>query len=129
LGAARLVIGGVPDLADQPTVSSAIRPPPRGAVAMPDGALHAGQIDALRGIQANRFAVLCAGRRFGKSSLSAALAADTAMLGGTAGLFAPIYKLAAPLFDILARALAPLLATSNRSIGELRLEGGGGVDI
>jgi hypothetical protein len=57
------------------------------------------------------------------------LATDTAMLGGTAGLFAPIYKLAAPLFDILARALAPLLATSNRSIGELRLEGGGGVDV
>jgi hypothetical protein len=129
LGAARLVVGGVPDLADQPAVSSAIRPAPRGAIAMPDGALHAGQIEALRVIQANRFAALRAGRRFGKTSLAAALAADTAMLGGTAGLFAPIYKLAAPLFDILARVLAPLLATSNRSIGELRLEGGGGVDI
>jgi hypothetical protein len=129
LGAARLVIGGVPDLTDQPAISSAIRPASRSAIAMPDGALHAGQIEALRVIQANRFAALRAGRRFGKTSLAAALAADTAMLGGTAGLFAPIYKLAAPLFDILARALAPLLATSNRSIGELRLEGGGGVDI
>jgi hypothetical protein len=128
-GAARLVIGGIPDLVDQPAVSSAIRPAPRGAIAMPDGALHAGQIDALRVIQTNRFAALRAGRRFGKTSLAAALSADTAMLGGMAGLFAPIYKLAAPLFDILAQALAPLLATSNRSIGELRLEGGGGVDV
>jgi hypothetical protein len=127
--AARLVIGGVPDLEDQSVIPSAIRPAPRGAITMPDGALHAGQIEALRVIQANRFAALRAGRRFGKTSLAAALAADTAMLGGTAGLFAPIYKLAAPLFDILARSLAPLLATSNRSIGELRLEGGGGVDI
>jgi hypothetical protein len=129
LGAARLVIGGIPELADRPAIPSAIRPAPRGAIAVPDGALHSGQIDALRVIQANRFAALRAGRRFGKTSLAAALAADTAMLGGMAGLFAPIYKLAAPLFDILGRALAPLLATSNRSIGELRLEGGGGVDI
>jgi hypothetical protein len=96
---------------------------------MPDGPLHLGQIDALRVIQGNRFAALRCGRRFGKSSLAAALAADIAMLGGTAGLFAPIYKLAAPLFDTLARALAPLLTTSNRSIGEIRLEGGGGADV
>jgi hypothetical protein len=96
---------------------------------MPDGALHLGQIEALRVIQGNRFVALRAGRRFGKSSLAAALAADVALLGGVAGLFAPIYKLAAPLFDVLAAGLAPALATSNRSIGELRLIGGGGADV
>jgi hypothetical protein len=127
--AARLVIGGIPSLPAGPIMPDAIRPPPRSAVAMPDGALHAGQIEALRVIQANRFVALRAGRRFGKSSLAAALAADVALLGGTAGLFAPIYKLAAPLFDVLARALAPVLSTSNRSIGELRLTGGGGADV
>jgi hypothetical protein len=73
-GAARLVIGGVPDLADPSAISSAIRPAPRNAIIMPDGAFHVGQIEALRVIQANRFAALCAGRRFGKSSLAAALA-------------------------------------------------------
>jgi hypothetical protein len=128
LNAARLVIGGVPDLSAQ-TELRAVRPTSRGAVAMPDGALHAGQIEALRVIQGNRFAALRAGRRFGKSSLAATLAADAALLGGMAGLFAPIYKLASPLFDILAAALAPVTASSNRSFGELRLIGGGGVDV
>jgi hypothetical protein len=127
LDAARLVIGGIPDLAA--ARSGPIRPAPRNAVAMPDGALHAGQIDALGVIQANRFVALRAGRRFGKSSLAAALAADVALLGGVAGLFAPIYKLASPLFDVLAMALAPVTASSNRSFGELRLVGGGGVDV
>jgi hypothetical protein len=127
--AARLVIGGVPDLSSCQAAPSAIRPAPRGAVAMPDGALHAGQIAALRVIQAHRFVALRAGRRFGKSSLAAALAADVALLGGIAGLFAPIYKLASPLFDALAATLAPQIATSNRSLGELRLIGGGGADV
>jgi hypothetical protein len=35
---------------------------------------------------------------------------------------------AAPLFNILARALAPAVATSNCGLGELRLIGGGGAD-
>jgi hypothetical protein len=72
MDAARLVIGGIPDLA---TVSPGpIRPPSRAAVNMPDGALHAGQLEALNVIQSNRFTALRAGRRFGKSSLAAALA-------------------------------------------------------
>jgi hypothetical protein len=128
LNAARLLIGGIPDLAIAPK-PGAIRPAPRGAIGMPDGALHAGQVEALRIIQANRFTALRAGRRFGKTSLAATLAADVALLGGTAGLFAPIYKLAAPLFDILVMALAPAVTTANRSIGELRLAGGGGCDV
>jgi hypothetical protein len=127
LGAVRLVIGGVPDLAA--TDSSPILPPPRGALVLPDGPLHRGQIEALRTIQSNRFAALRCGRRFGKSSLAAALASDVAMLGGYAGVFCPIYKLSAPVFDTIARTLAPVLATSNRSVGELRVEGGGGVDV
>jgi hypothetical protein len=125
--ATRLVVGGVPDCAM--TDVSPIRPAPRGAVTMPDGALHAGQVEALRVIQANRFSALRAGRRFGKSSLAAALSVDVALLGGSAGLFAPIYKLASPLFDIVTRALAPVIASSNRSFGEVRVNGGGGVDI
>jgi hypothetical protein len=126
--AARLVIGGIPDLAAPPG-PGVIRPAPRSAVMMPDGALHAGQIEALRIVQANRFVALRAGRRFGKTSLAAALAVDVALLGGTAGLFAPIYKLASPLFDILVAALAPVIDKSNRSLGELRVVGGGGCDV
>jgi hypothetical protein len=133
LHAARLLVGGVPRLEDENVGDGAQMPRPaslsRETIIMPDGALHAGQIAALKVIQANRFSALCAGRRFGKSSLAAALAADVALLGGMAGLFAPIYKLSSPLFDILAMALAPLIASSNRSFGELRLVGGGGIDI
>jgi hypothetical protein len=128
-GARRLVVGGVPDLGGQPNPTPADRPVPHTVIAMPDGALHPGQIEALRVIQSNRFVALRCGRRFGKSSLAAALAADVALLGGMAGLFAPIFKLSSPLFDILAMALAPAIASSNRSFGELRLMGGGGVDV
>jgi hypothetical protein len=127
LGSARLVIGGVPRLEDEaPTVH---RPAPRNAIALPDGKLHPGQIDALRVVQANRFSALRCGRRFGKSSLAAALAADVALLGATGGLFAPTYKLASPLFDMLTLTLGPLISSSNRAFGELRLAGGGGIDV
>jgi hypothetical protein len=128
-GARRLVIGGVPELAGRPDPRPADSPVPHTAITMPDGALHSGQIAALRIIQANRFTALRCGRRFGKTSLCAALAADTALLGGMAGVFAPIFKLSSPLFDILAMALAPVIASSNRSFGELRLIHGGGVDV
>jgi hypothetical protein len=135
LRAARLVIGGVPQLDE---LKELIPPKERGklefltlrdAIAMPDGRLHPGQIEALHVIQANRFTAIRAGRRFGKSSLAAALAADVALLGGVAGLFCPTYKLASPLFDILVMALAPLIASSNRAFGELRLSGGGAIDV
>jgi hypothetical protein len=131
LGARRLLIGGVPVLADRglQDPGPAPQPLPRHVISMPDGALHTGQINALRVVQSRRFTALRCGRRFGKTSLAAALAADTALLGGMAGLFAPIFKLSSPLFDILAMALAPVIAASNRSFGELRLTGGGGCDV
>jgi hypothetical protein len=44
-------------------------------------------------------------------------------------MLAPIFKLNSPLFDILAMAMAPTIASSNRSFGELRLIAGGGVDV
>jgi hypothetical protein len=50
-------------------------------------------------------------------------------LGGTVGLYAPIYRLAAPLFDALARTLAPLIKTKNRTSGEMQLQGGGGANV
>jgi hypothetical protein len=129
LGAARLVVGGVPDL-ETMTRSRPIRPARPPVVAMPDGPLHTGQIDALHVVQTNRFTLLRAGRRFGKSALIAALAADTAMLGGMAGLFAPTFKLAVPLFDVLARALAPIIFSSHRA-QEIRVveDGGGAIEI
>jgi hypothetical protein len=126
--AVRLLIGGIPNLAEV-DATRPIRPAPRNIVTPLDGPLHRGQLSALRVIQANRFAALRCGRRFGKSSLAAVLAMDVALLGGTVGVFAPIYKLAAPLFDILARALDSVLTSSNRTLGELRVAGGGGVDI
>jgi hypothetical protein len=127
--ARRMVIGGVPKLAEHTVSETVDRSVPHTVITMPDGALHPGQVGALRVIQANRFTAIRAGRRFGKSSLAAALAVDVALLGGLAGLFAPIYKLASPLFDVLAAALAPAIATSNRSFGEPRLMGGGGCDV
>jgi hypothetical protein len=128
LDAHRLVIGGLPNLA-QFEDQRAIRPPPRWAIRLPDGGLHVGQIEALKVVQANRFTALRCGRRFGKTSLAAAIAADAALLGGNAGLYAPIFRLCTPLFDILASTLAPALKFSNRSSGELMLAGGGAAKV
>ena len=132
LGASYLVIGGLPQIGDRESLDLAVAPAsslPPGAIVMPDPVLHTGQIRALRVVQANRFAALRCGRRFGKSGLLATIAADTALLGGACGIFVPTFRLGGPIFDLLLSALRPLAELSNRSTGELRLKGGGSVDI
>ena len=57
--------------------------------------------------------VLRAGRRFGKSTILIALAADEAMRGRPIGYFCPLFETAAPVFDNLAAMLAPLVVSKN----------------
>ena len=73
--------------------------------------------------------VLRAGRRFGKSALLIALAADEAMRGRPVGYFSPLFKTASPVFDALASMLDSLVVSKNRGVGEIKLATGGVIDI
>ena len=69
-----------------------------------------------------------AGRRWGKSTILIALAADEAIRGRPVGYFCPLFQIATPVFDALALVLGPLVVSKTRGI-ELRLSTGGSIDI
>ena len=103
---------------------------PREVITLPDGGgLHPGQARAVRVILDRKRVVLRAGRRWGKSTLLIALAADEALRGRPVGYFSPLFKTAAPVFDALAFMLAPLVVSKNRSVGEIKLSTGGVIDV
>ena len=128
-GAARVKLGG---FARGPSAgfSGPLQGVPRGAVVLPDIPPHPSQLEALELIAANRRVALVAGRRWGKTSLLVMLAVDAALAGKSVGVFCPTYKFLGPLYEPIVAALRILPGTSiNRVLGEIRLEGGGAIDL
>ena len=131
-GGCSLLIGGLPDgdgevckFADLPVDDL-----PRGAITLPEAALHPSQVEAFKLVRANRRVALVAGRRWGKSSLLNKLAVDAALSGRRAGVFAPTYALISPLMKDVADALQTVPGVSvNRGVHEIRLPNGGHVDF
>jgi hypothetical protein len=72
---------------------------------------HAGQQKVLD--EAQRFNVLCCGRRFGKSALAVNLLSETALDGFPAGYFAPTYKLLDGTYNECLHALEPIVKRKN----------------
>ena len=72
---------------------------------------HAGQQKVLD--EAQRFNVLCCGRRFGKSALAVNLLSETALDGLPAGYFAPTYKLLDGTYNECLHALEPIVKRKN----------------
>ena len=131
-GPCSMLIGGLPE--DVVDVRSADRflavDPPRGAVVLPEAALHPSQVEALELIRANRRVALVAGRRWGKSTILITLAVDAALSGKRVGMFAPTRTLMSPLLMEIAAALQSVPhASINRVLGEIRLRNGGHVDF
>ena len=130
-GAPRLIVGGLDPALDPDAVSSASAPP-KGAISLPvtrgDGALHPGQAHAARVILKRKRVVLRAGRRWGKSLLLTAFAADEALRGRPVGYFSPLFRTSLPVFDALLGMLGPLVVSKSRGI-EIRLSTGGVVDV
>ncbi len=89
--------------------------------------LHSGQA-AIYKARTKRNAVRC-GRRFGKTLMAITLAADTAIRGGKAGIYAPEYKQLQEPYDELRRCLAPLVAGSSKTDGVIKLKTGGKIDF
>ena len=128
-GAARVKLGGLAQGLSAAFPGS-LEGVPRGAVVLPDIPPHPSQLEALGLIAANRRVALVAGRRWGKTSLLAMLAVDAAISGRSVGVFCPTYKFLGPVFEPVVSALRILPGLSvNRSFGELRLEGGGSIDL
>jgi hypothetical protein len=123
--AVRIVIGGV----GPPHGSVCTQPLPRGAVNLPDIPLHPSQREAVELIEVNRRVCLVCGRRWGKSTVIVTLAIDYALAGRSVGLFAPTFRFLKPLMGAVALALVHLPNVQiNRSLNEIRLEGGGAID-
>jgi hypothetical protein len=125
-GAARIVVGGIGAFGRTTKVGGL----PRGAVTLLDIPLHASQREAVELIERARRVALVCGRRWGKSTVIVTLAVDYVLTGRSVGIFAPTFRFLKPLIDAIVLALAPLPGLSvNRSLGEIRLEGGGAIDF
>ena len=141
-GGVSLLIGGLP--AGNPREADGMPPPyfqagataagigepPRGAVVLPEAALHSSQVEALDLIREHRRVALVCGRRWGKSTILITLAVDAALSGKRVGVFAPTRTLLSPLLMEIARALRSVPGVSiNTVLGEMRLPNGGHVDF
>jgi hypothetical protein len=128
-GAARVKIGGLArgSSAGFPAPPESL---PRSAVVLADIPPHTSQLEALELIAARRPVALVAGRRWGKTTLLVMLAIDAALAGKSVGVFSPTYKFLGPLYEPIVAALHILPNTSiNRALGEIRLDGGGAIDL
>jgi hypothetical protein len=129
-GAIRLVFGGLPTVPFKgtslayPTVA-AFDYRPRSLVQLPKGALHDGEVDALRVIQHHQFTVLRCGRRFGKTTLLVAVICDAVMLGLLVGYYAPVYKLSWPTFNLIRDTLGSI-SQSNQGKNLIEMDPGPG---
>jgi hypothetical protein len=125
-GVACLVVGGIWAFGEATGLGGL----PRGAVTLPDIPLHPSQRKAVGLIeQTHRVALVC-GRRWGKSTVIVTLAVDYVLTGRSVGIFAPTFRFLKPLIDAVVFALAPFPGVSiNKTLGEIRLEGGGAIDF
>jgi len=134
-GACSLLIGGIPSVTPGPDSGDMDTEPraeelPRGAIVLPEAALHPSQVDALDLIRGHRRVALVCGRRWGKSTILITLAVDAALSGKRVGVFAPTRTLMSPLLMEIAAALQSVPhASINRVLGEIRLPNGGHVDF
>jgi hypothetical protein len=128
-GACSLAFGGLPGAGlDGDGFGEA--EPPRGAIVLPENALHPSQVRALGLIHKHRRVALVCGRRWGKSVLLITLAVDAALKGQRVGVFAPTRTLMSPLLGEIARALRGVKGASiNTVFGEIRLPNGAHVDF
>ena len=89
--------------------------------------LHAAQAAVVA--HSSRFNVLCAGRRWGKSSLGIERSLDPLLDGQPVGWFAPTYKLLDEFWRLLSRLYGPLTTTRSEHQHRLELVTGGVLEM
>ena len=88
---------------------------------------HAGQLQAWSARQ--RFTALRAGRRMGKTAMMQAIACRYLAEGKNVGWFAPSYKLLSEAYSEIAEMIHPILQSSSRMQGVMRVITGGRIDF
>lgn len=89
--------------------------------------LHDDQVRAYR--MPGRFKAIRCGRRWGKSLMAGAIAADAAIKGRSVGIFAPAYKFLAEFYNDLINILSPVIKSASRVDGVIRTVTGGRIDF
>jgi len=88
-----------------------------------------GQVEAYWFTVEHPYAAITCGRRWGKTALLIALAADEAVKGQPVGIFAPDYKRLTEVYHELRTTLAPITEHASRTDGVIRCITGGRVDF
>jgi hypothetical protein len=91
--------------------------------------LHADQVRAWDVVSKNDYTILRCGRRWGKTDFDKTVASDAAIKGDPVGWFAPEYKFIAEAYNELMDILDPVVTTSSKNEGVIRLKGGGRIDF
>lgn len=84
---------------------------------------HAAQLPILK--SRKRFKVLACGRRFGKTTLSLIVAAETALRGGVAWIITPNYPQSTSTWENCVQTLGPAAIQKSEDLRRLRFPNGG----
>lgn len=91
--------------------------------------LHEGQARAYWALHDNRFKALRCGRRFGKTELAKTWISQALVQGWECAWLAPQHRTWAEVYNELAFTLSPILETSSKSAGVMRMKTGGRLDL
>lgn len=89
--------------------------------------LHEDQVKAY--LKPGRYKAIRCGRRWGKTALASTIAADGAIKGESIGWFSPTYKFQAEAYADISRILSPLIQSSSKIDGVIRLTTDGRIDF
>ena len=79
--------------------------------------------------EAERFNVVCAGRRFGKTDCAISRSAETMLAGKRVGFFAPSYKVLAECWRDVTRVLRPVMTRHNDTEHRIEIMTGGSLEM
>jgi hypothetical protein len=91
--------------------------------------LHAGQVDAYWALKPHRFKALRSGRRFGKTDFGKTWIAQGLTQGNECAWFAPQHMTWAEVYPEMADIVRPILDTSSKTSGVMRMTNGGRLDF
>ena len=86
--------------------------------------LHSGQVDIFK--KRTRSNIVRCGRRWGKTKLLETIACNSAIFGESVGIFAPEYRQLQEPWDHIKEILQPIIITSSRSEGTIKVRSAGG---
>ena len=90
---------------------------------------HVGQIRAFDTIRHHKLVAGRCGRRWGKTDFAKIIACDGAVKGRNIGWFAPNYRILSEAYAEIIELLTPVIVSSSKTEGVIRVRGGGRMDF